>query len=211
MPPRLRAARCRCLVRIGMLHADVRQDFQTYIKGKLDELEPGHIDGELAKLRNQAHAALHAEGFAADQVVLERAIDLHYRGQLWSIRVPLSEDNFNAAGTRRAFEAEYQRLYGHIQPDGVIMAATLRVAARAATGTPKAIRMERTLARVPPSPTVPDQSGTTNMAGSTPPSTMDLVWESVLRVRAWRSSRSERPPFCWGRAIACPSTPLATS
>ena len=130
------------LCAIGMLHADVRQDFQTYIKGKLDELEPGHIDGELAKLRNQAHAALHAEGFAADQVVLERAIDLHYRGQLWSIRVPLSEDNFNAAGTRRAFEAEYQRLYGHIQPDGVIMAATLRVAARAATGTPKAIRME---------------------------------------------------------------------
>ena len=130
------------LCAIGMLHADVRQDFQTYIKGKLDELEPSHIDGELAKLRNQAHAALHAEGFAADQVVLERAIDLHYRGQLWSIRVPLSEDNFNAAGTRRAFEAEYQRLYGHIQPDGVIMAATLRVAARAATGTPKAIRME---------------------------------------------------------------------
>ena len=82
------------LCAIGMLHADVRQDFQSYIKGKLDELEPSHIDGELAKLGDQAHAALHAEGFAPDQVVLERAIDLHYRGQLWSIRVPLAEDNF---------------------------------------------------------------------------------------------------------------------
>ena len=130
------------LCAIGMLHADVRQDFQSYIKGKLDELEPSHLDGELAKLGDQAHAALRAEGFGPDQVVLERAIDLHYRGQLWSIRVPLAERAFSAAETRRAFEAEYQRLYGHVQPDGVIMAASLRVAARAATGTPKARRME---------------------------------------------------------------------
>ena len=129
------------LCAIGMLHADVRQDFQTYIKGKLDELEPGHVDGELAKLGDQAHAALYAEGFGPDQVVLECAMDLHYRGQLWSIRVPLAEQNFSAAETRRAFEAEYQRLYGHVQPDGVIMAASLRVAARAATGTPKARRI----------------------------------------------------------------------
>ena len=130
------------LCAIGMLHADVRQDFQSYIKGKLDELEPSHLDSELAKLGDQAHAALQAEGFGPDQVVLESAIDLHYRGQLWSIRVPLVEQKFSAAATRRAFEAEYQRLYGHVQPDGVIMAASLRVAARAATGTPKARRME---------------------------------------------------------------------
>ena len=130
------------LCAIGMLHADVRQDFQSYIKGKLDELEPSHLDSELAKLGDQAHAALQAEGFGPDQVVLERAIDLHYRGQLWSIRVPLVEQKFSAAATRRAFEAEYQRLYGHVQPGGVIMAASLRVAARAATGTPKARRME---------------------------------------------------------------------
>ena len=83
---------------------------------------------------DQAHAALQAEGFGPDLVVIERAIDLHYRGQLWSSRVPLAERTFSAAETRRAFEAEYLRLYGHIQPDGVIMAASLRVAARAATG-----------------------------------------------------------------------------
>ena len=130
------------LCAIGMLHADVRQDFQSYIKGKLDELDPDQLDSELAKLGDQAHAALRAEGFGPDQVVLERAMDLHYRGQLWSIRVPLAEDSFNAGKTRRAFAVEYQRLYGHMQPDGVIMAASLRVAARAPTGTPKARRTQ---------------------------------------------------------------------
>ena len=53
------------LCAIGMLHADVRQDFQTYIKGKLDELEPGHVDGELAKLADQAHAALQVRGLCS--------------------------------------------------------------------------------------------------------------------------------------------------
>jgi N-methylhydantoinase A/oxoprolinase/acetone carboxylase beta subunit/N-methylhydantoinase B/oxoprolinase/acetone carboxylase alpha subunit len=125
------------LCAIGMLHADVRQDFQRFLKGDLDELTPDRIDGEIARLIEQAIAAMRAEGFQADEVVLERAIDLHYRGQLWSVRVPLAAGPFDAVTARRSFEAEYERLYGHVQPDGDIVAASLRVAARAETGTPK--------------------------------------------------------------------------
>ena len=124
------------LCAIGMLHADVRQDFQCFLRGDLDEIAPSRIEGELARLADQALAAMCAEGFAEHQVTLERAIDLHYRGQLWSVRVPLSAGPFCAVQARRGFEAEYQRLYGHMQPDGDIVAATLRVAARAPTGTP---------------------------------------------------------------------------
>ncbi|MGE0700984.1 MAG: hydantoinase B/oxoprolinase family protein, partial [Hyphomicrobiaceae bacterium] len=126
------------LCAIGMLHADVRQDFQAYVKGRVDEIAPHDLDRELAALTSKALDAMRAEGFATEQVTIERAIDLHYRGQLWSVRVPLGAGPFDAAAARRGFEAEYQRLYGHIQPDGAILAASIRVAARAGTGTPKA-------------------------------------------------------------------------
>jgi N-methylhydantoinase A len=132
------------LCAVGMLHADVRQDYQSYLRGELDELGQLHVNGELARLDAQALTAMSAEGFGADEVRLEHAIDLHYRGQLWSVRVPLSMGSFNPADTRCLFEAEYQRLYGHVQPDGAIEAASLRVAARAATGTPKARSIEDT-------------------------------------------------------------------
>ena len=126
------------LCAIGMLHADVRQDFQGFVTGSLDNLDPARIDADLARLSSQAVAAMRAEGFSADQVGLERSIDLHYSGQLWSVRVRLGDGDFDPADTRAAFEAEYERLYGHMQPGGAIVAAALHVAARCVTGTPKA-------------------------------------------------------------------------
>ncbi len=124
------------LCAIGMLHTDVRQDFQCFFKGSLSEIVPENVDRELATLADQALAAMRAEGFQSNQVTLERAIDLHYKGQLWSVRVPLARGGFSAVDARSRFEDEYKRLYGHVQPDGAILAASLRVVARAATGTP---------------------------------------------------------------------------
>ncbi len=136
------------LCAIGMLHADVRQDFQSYVTGTLDTLDPARIDADLVRLSSQAVAAMGAEGFTADQVGLERSIDLHYSGQLWSVRVRLEDGGFDPAATRGAFEAEYERLYGHVQPGGAILAAALHVAARCATGTPK-VRLTGTAAETP--------------------------------------------------------------
>jgi N-methylhydantoinase A/oxoprolinase/acetone carboxylase beta subunit/N-methylhydantoinase B/oxoprolinase/acetone carboxylase alpha subunit len=127
------------LCAIGMLHADVRQDSQRFLRGALDDLDPTATEAGLAALDSQALEAMQAEGFAADQVTLEHAIDLHYTGQLSSLRVAVPSSGFDAAAMRRMFEAEYERVYGHVQPDGTIMTAALRVAARAATGTPKAV------------------------------------------------------------------------
>lgn len=74
------------------------------------------------------------EGFASSDIHLEREVDLHYTGQLWSIRVPIATSQTDAAALRTGFEAEYTRLYGHTQPDGTIMTASVRVTARATTG-----------------------------------------------------------------------------
>jgi N-methylhydantoinase A len=128
-----RAAGALCAV--GMLHADVRQDFARVLVAPLDRVEAADVTAGLATLDDRALAALAGEGFDADDVGLERMVDLHYTGQLWSIRVSLPEGRFDAAAARSAFEAEYRRRYGHVQPDGTIMIASLRVTARASTGT----------------------------------------------------------------------------
>ncbi|HKK30177.1 MAG TPA: hydantoinase/oxoprolinase family protein, partial [Alphaproteobacteria bacterium] len=95
------------LCAIGMLHADVRQDFQRFRRGILDTLAPAVVEQDFAALKDQAISAMLAEGFEAAEVHLERTIDLHYTGQLTSLRVPVAEGPFDSAAVRRAFEAEY--------------------------------------------------------------------------------------------------------
>ncbi len=130
------------LCAIGMLHSDVRQDFTRFLMGSLDELDLAEIDAGFEALRAQALDVMSGEGFAADDVTLDCELELHHPGQLWSIRVPAhgepgptgSGSTVDAAAVRSAFEAEYQRLYGHVQSDGTIMVASLRLVARASTG-----------------------------------------------------------------------------
>ncbi|WP_420623333.1 hydantoinase B/oxoprolinase family protein [Candidatus Poriferisodalis sp.] len=125
------------LCAIGMLHSDVRQDFTRFLMGSLDDLDAAEIEGGFAALRAQALEVMSGEGFAAELVALDCELELHHPGQLWTIRVPAyaaSNSEVDAAAVRASFEAEYQRLYGHVQTDGTIMVASLRLVARASTG-----------------------------------------------------------------------------
>jgi N-methylhydantoinase A len=122
------------LCAVGMLHADVRQDFLRVLIGSLDVLDPAEVTAGFAALDEQARAALADEGFDGADVTLDRELDLHHPGQLWSVRVPVPGGEVVPSRVRAAFEAEYRRLYGHVQPNGTIMIASLRVTARASTG-----------------------------------------------------------------------------
>ncbi|MEM7339438.1 MAG: hydantoinase B/oxoprolinase family protein [Actinomycetota bacterium] len=129
-----RAAGALCAV--GMLHADVRQDFQRFVRGSLDEIDPDQVARALADLEAEAEAALRGEGMDDAAVTLRRELDLHHPGQLWSIRVevPPSDTPLDPLAVRATFEAEYARLYGHVQDDGTIMIASARVIATASMG-----------------------------------------------------------------------------
>ncbi len=124
------------LCAVGMLHADVRQDFQRFLKGSLDEVAGADVQAALADLERQAIAAMEAEGFGSDELVLRTELDLHHPGQLWSIKieVPGSAGDFDPAAIRAAFELEYQRMYGHVQEQGTILISSARVVALASPG-----------------------------------------------------------------------------
>ena len=138
------------LCAIGMMHADVRQDFSRFMMGSIDALAVAAVNDGFAALATQALEVLGREGFTADDVQLQHELELHHPGQLWAIRVPVPDGIFDVGRVRAAFETEYGRLYGHIQKDGTIMVASLRLTARASTGAVAAHRRPR--ATVEPSP-----------------------------------------------------------
>jgi N-methylhydantoinase A len=122
--PRLSGAFCA----LGMLNANVRHDF---VRGHIEELgamSPKGITAIYRELEAQARCALADAGFADTEMAFKYEMDMRYLGQQWSVRVlldtlPPTKDSLTAA-----FEKEYQRLYGHHQPDGIIEITIIRVA-----------------------------------------------------------------------------------
>src|SRR6185436_16266465 len=103
---------------LGMLQPDIRQDYLRVFLADLDKVERATLDAAFAEL----------EARAADARLREREFDLRYEGQQWPVRVAL--DGLDIAGVRKKFEAEHQRLFGHIQPKGRIEITALRVIGR---------------------------------------------------------------------------------
>jgi N-methylhydantoinase A len=123
--PRLSGAFCA----MGMLHARLRQDDLRQLPGFVvgDPGTPGALTDAFVGLEDRARARLAREGFEGDRVAVERGLDLRYRGQQWSIGIPVGED-LSGPTVRAAFEAEYRRQFGHVQPDGIVEATAARVA-----------------------------------------------------------------------------------
>lgn len=127
-----RAAGALCA--IGMLHADIRQDFVRFMMGSIDELPVAEVNAGFASLNEQAIEVMGHEGFEPDDIHLQHELELHHPGQLWAIRVPVPRGDMHPVKVRAAFETEYNRLYGHVQPNGTVMVASLRLTARCSTG-----------------------------------------------------------------------------
>jgi N-methylhydantoinase A len=132
-----RAAGAFCAM--GMLQSDVRQDYLQVFLADLDKVDEAALEPGFAAL----------EARAGDAKIKEREIDLRYEGQQWPIRVAVGPA-FDAAVARRTFEAEHQRLFGHIQPGGRIDITALRVIGRTTLDwTPPAARTPQA---APPKP-----------------------------------------------------------
>ncbi|MFQ3622592.1 MAG: hydantoinase/oxoprolinase family protein [Acetobacteraceae bacterium] len=115
--PRLAGAFCA----FGMLNADLRLDRTSPVDSPIEEA------GSLARLAEtlaaSAQEELAREGFDRATHTVRREAALRYRGQHWTLPVPLGA----AEAMRRDFEAEHLARYGHIQPGGAIEARAISV------------------------------------------------------------------------------------
>ena len=143
-----RAAGAFCA--LGMLQSDVRQDYLQVFLADLDKVAVVDLEAGFAEIEARAREALKRDGFEGEAAALERQIDLRYDGQQWPVRVTIASSGFDAAAARRTFEAEHQRLFGHIQPGGRIDITALRVVGRGLIDwTPAAARAPQA---APPKP-----------------------------------------------------------
>ncbi len=110
-----------------MLHTDVRQDWVRVFAGDLDGVAPEALARPFDEMAAEARRVLQAEGFAPERQMIVRVLDLRYPGQQSSLQVDV-DGAFNPVAARRDFEAQHQRLFGHIQPGGRIAIVGLRVA-----------------------------------------------------------------------------------
>ncbi len=115
---------------LGMLMAEWRQDFVRTLIGELDRLEPVRVAQAFADLRDAGIAALKRDGLSGG--TFNFAADLRYRGQEHTIAVAVAgpDDLVGApaaAETRRRFNAQHDRRYGHAAPDQSIEIVNLRL------------------------------------------------------------------------------------
>jgi N-methylhydantoinase A len=119
--PRLAGVFCA----FGMCSTDIREDFlETWLK-PLDEDSGNAVERGFRELTSRAGSRLAAGGFASSDQRFERACDLRYAGQQWSLQVPVND--WDVASIRADFEARHQRQFGHHQPDGQIEIVHLRL------------------------------------------------------------------------------------
>lgn len=116
---------------LGMLWSDVRLDSLRVMDGDLDQITAAEVAEGFGPLLDTAARALEREGFTAAEAEVQRVFDLRYKGQQWSLRtvVPESGETLDRSSIRQAFEADHERRFGHIQPDGKLLITALRAVA----------------------------------------------------------------------------------
>jgi N-methylhydantoinase A len=106
----------------GMLAANISKDYTQTVMLPGDTPLPA-IASALAPLAARAQADLLAEGVLPTEIVLERALDMRYRGQSYELTIPFSSDPL------AAFHQAHQREYGYAQDAAPVQIVNLRLRA----------------------------------------------------------------------------------
>jgi N-methylhydantoinase A len=125
---------------IGLVMSDVKHDYIQSRMRPLSELTCEEIEAMFHRLEAQAAAELRDDGFAGDQIRLERSLDMRYAGQGYEIpigyaptpRSPASgggkeRGEWGLDGLRRQFDAQHQAMFGHMAPDEPVEVVSYRV------------------------------------------------------------------------------------
>ena len=117
---------------LGMLLADLKHDYvQTYVR-ELTETTGAQIFDAFSPLEKSALETLTEEGAKPEQITLRRFLDMRYRGQEYTLPVPVTEElrtltDFGAIRAR--FDQLHQEHYGHSAPKEPVMMVNLRLSA----------------------------------------------------------------------------------
>jgi len=117
---------------LGMLLADLKHDYVQTCLRELVETSGEELAERFAPLERQAVETLVEEGAEENRILLRRFLDMRYRGQQYTIPVPVTEDlktvgDFGAIRSR--FDTLHQEHYGHSAPTEPVVMVNLRLSA----------------------------------------------------------------------------------
>jgi N-methylhydantoinase A len=115
---------------IGLLMSDVKHDYVQSRMTPLRELGPDEVNSIFTRLERQAIADLTTDGFGAEQIRIERALDLRYAGQGYEVTLPCASGAMTADGLaalRADFDAQHKAMFGHFAPKEPVEVVSYRV------------------------------------------------------------------------------------
>ncbi|MHC1788776.1 hydantoinase/oxoprolinase family protein [Solidesulfovibrio sp.] len=127
---------------LGMLLADVVRDFSETVMAASDKTDLIEVAGLFATLETRARQVM-AEEAPGARIVLERQLDMRYKGQSHELPIRFVADPF------LAFNNRHEAVFGFKHPKAVIEIVTLRIRARVITDKPPFEEAERLIAAVP--------------------------------------------------------------
>jgi N-methylhydantoinase A len=115
---------------IGLLMSDVKHDYIRSKLSPLSEVTPADVNGMFERMVAQALEELRDDGFAANHIRIERALDMRYAGQGYEIAVPCPAQPLQDADLkqlRATFDQQHRAMFGHMAPQEPVEIVSFRV------------------------------------------------------------------------------------
>jgi N-methylhydantoinase A len=115
---------------IGLLMSDVKHDYIQSKMAPLNEVTPEVMNDMFERLATQAREELHGDGFARDDIRIERALDMRYAGQGYEIAVPCPAEPLRVVDLKQlrlTFDQQHAGMFGHMAPEEPVEIVSYRV------------------------------------------------------------------------------------
>jgi N-methylhydantoinase A len=116
---------------IGLLMSDVKHDHIRSRMTPLAKTTADDIDQLFCGMEQEARAELEHEGFAAERIRIERALDLRYAGQGYELTIACGAlagaDDLDRL--RATFDAQHKAMFGHMAPGEPVEIVSYRLQA----------------------------------------------------------------------------------
>ncbi|HEY4035828.1 MAG TPA: hydantoinase/oxoprolinase family protein [Ktedonobacteraceae bacterium] len=124
---------------LGMLVADTRKDYVRTIMLPAEKAQV-HVCEIVRELEIQARTALLDEGIDAEQITLERFLDMRYYGQSYELTVPLEEQ---IAEVVERFHSAHQQRFGYSDSTKAVQIVNVRLKGHGRAARPELAQQEQ--------------------------------------------------------------------
>jgi N-methylhydantoinase A/oxoprolinase/acetone carboxylase beta subunit/N-methylhydantoinase B/oxoprolinase/acetone carboxylase alpha subunit len=124
---------------LGMLTAGARIDLSRMIVAEAAGDVLAKIGAAFSELESEARETM-GRDLAGSEIRFERALEMRYRGQKHTVRIPFDAGS-SLDAIREAFQTEYRSRYGHANPDNPIEVLEARLGTEADVPAPDLLRL----------------------------------------------------------------------